>query len=670
MERSGTIPFMVMEYVDGTSLHQIVARSGALSIPRAAHYASQAAVGLQHAHENGLIHRDIKPGNLLLDRSGLVKILDLGLARFLRDAGRNENLTGRYRDDDTVVGTLDYMSPEQAVNCPNIDIRSDIYSLGATFYYILAGRAPFADEIVTQKLVSHQLRDPAAIEAMRSDMPRPLAAVLKKMMAKKPEDRFQTPGEVVAALATWTRTRTPLPPPPAADMPRFATSSYRLGLSPEPGGDSTGQSRWDFPLAPESSRDSADTPRTSSKPTVRDLPRTIPQPESGGYPAPTEAVSTDARLRAMAKARRRSIPQILIGIAALLTALLVAGIWWRSVTGTTDTAGPAGPVPAPRAAGLVLSGSGSTFIKPAMDHWLPLYEKQTGIRIEYTGIGSGRGVANMLDKVLDFGCTDAFLTDAELAQARKIGGEVVHVPLAMGAVVATYTLPDVKTKLRFTGAVLAMIYLGNITRWNDDAIAACNPGVSLPNLEIKVIRRSDSSGTTFIWTDYLNKAYPGEWGKVGVGNSVNWPVGVGERKNEGVAQAVRDTVGAIGYVELSYALENSMPVALVKNQNGKYVEPTLESVTAAATALLRTIPADLRYTLTDAPGEDSYPIAGTAWAVVYVNQSGANGPELVRFLRWTAHEGQEHLKSLRYAPLPPSLVARVDEMIASIRVTD
>jgi phosphate ABC transporter phosphate-binding protein len=676
MERSGAIPFMVMEYVDGTSLHQIVAHSGTLSIQRAAHYTSQAAIGLQHAHEHGLIHRDIKPGNLLLDRSGLVKILDLGLARFLRDTGRNDNLTGRYNDDNSVVGTVDYMSPEQAVNSPHIDIRSDIYSLGATFYYLLAGRAPFEDETITQKLVSHQLREPVAIESLRSDMPRALAAVLRKMMAKKQDERYQTPAEVAEALTPWTRTRTVLPPPPAGEMPKHPTASYRLGLSPNPSSSESGTEvnaarRWDFPLATGTVHDGGETPRATQQQTALDKSQSVVVE----LLEPTAPVSTAARRvaeGASPRKKRRAQP-ILMGLTAALAVLLAAGFWWQGIGKPTDPRGnPSGPGPGvpPPPTAIVLKGSGSTFIKPAMDHWLPLYEKQTGVKIEYTGIGSGRGVANMVDKVLDFGCTDAFMTDAELAKARDANGEVVHIPLAMGAVVATYTLPDVEKQLRFTGPVLADIYLGKITKWNHGAIAACNPGVALPDLAITVVHRSDSSGTTFIWTDYLNKASPAEWAKVGVGNVVKWPVGQGADKNQGVAKAVLQTKGAIGYVELSFALERNLKFARVQNQNGFYIEPTLESVTAAANASLRTIPADLRYTLTDAPGDDSYPIAGTAWVVVYVNQSGARGRELVKFLRWTAREGQEHLKALRYAPLPPTLVARIDETLAKIRVAE
>jgi phosphate ABC transporter phosphate-binding protein len=679
MERSGTVPFMVMEYVDGTSLHQVVAQFGALAVQRAAQYASQTAVGLQHAHEHGLIHRDIKPGNLLLDRSGLVKILDLGLARFLRDTKRNDNLTGRYQDD-AIVGTIDFMSPEQSMNNPSIDVRSDIYSLGATFYYLLTGRAPFENETqVAHKLVAHQMRDPAPVESLRPDVPHVMSTVLKKMMAKKPEDRYQTPAEVAAALAPWTRTGAPVAAPPAAEMPKMPTSAYRIGLAlgPPDGSvrESSTPSRWETPLVVTAASDGKETPSGSGAGTASQASGSGSRPAVVlGPPRTTEQVPTDVRRAALEAAshKPRSVRPALVGLAAVLVILVAAGIIWKNLRKPSDPGTPVVPV-GPSGPALVLKGSGSTFIKPAMDYWIPLYEKDTGTKIEYSGIGSGRGVSNLIDKVLDFGCTDAFLTTEELAKARANGGEVVHVPLALGAVVVIYSLPDLDEQLRFTGPVLAAIYLGKIKKWNDKAIEACNPKLQgrLPDLDITVVHRGkDSSGTTFIWTDYLNKASPAEWGKVGVGNVVPWPVGQGAEKSSGVAKAVLQTKGAIGYVELSYALERSLRFAKIQNQNGKWIEPTLESVTAAAKESLQTIPADLRFSLTDALGDDSYPIAGTTWLVLHTNQSGTKGRELVKFTRWLTHEGQEHLKALRYAPLPPNLVTRSDELLAKVRVSE
>src|SRR5262245_34681213 len=669
MERVGNVPFMVMEYVDGASMHQIVSRFGPLTSIRAAHYARQAAAGLQHAHEHGLIHRDIKPGNLLLDRSGTVKILDLGLARFLRDVVRNADVTARYDDNKSIVGTVDYMSPEHAMNSLTVDIRSDIYSLGATLYFLLTGRAPFESESLAQKLVGHQFRIPAAVQSISSDVPLGLADVATRMLAKDPADRFQTPAEVWAALAEFAGMGPPAPAP--EEMPATSASEYRLGLSPAYSSASVaasaGAGAASFPLPIEAGANGLDTPRLQDSET--DLVRT----PAAEIPSPTSAVATDS-VAPLSTQRGRRRKHLLYGLVGGTSAMFIAlfAVWFIAQN-RSDSNPPDSKVPQARGGDpaapseIVLTGSGSTFIRPAMDHWARIYEKKMGVRIKYDGIGSGRGVENMIDRVLDFGCTDAALTDIQLAKARDTFGDVVHIPLALGAVVATYNIPDLTGQLRFTGPVLADIFHGKIRKWDHPAIGSSNPGIALPDLGITVVHRSDSSGTTFIWTDFLRKS-SAEWEtKIGTGTRVNWPIGDEGDKNDGVAKAVSRKVGAIGYVELSFALEQNLKIGQVKNQAGKYVEPTLESVTAAANASLRTIPPDLRFTLTDAPGEESYPIAGCAWAVFYVNQSGPIGKDLLRFFNWTTHEGQEHLKELLYAPLPARLVARSDEKLATIQ---
>jgi phosphate transport system substrate-binding protein len=291
------------------------------------------------------------------------------------------------------------------------------------------------------------------------------------------------------------------------------------------------------------------------------------------------------------------------------------------------------------------------------------------VRIDYQSVGSSKGVQGLTDRAYQFGCSDAPLTDAAMAKA---GGPVVHIPLVMGAVVPTYNLPEVSEQLRFTGPMLADIFLGKITRWNDPAIRVANPRAAgqLTDMPITVVHRSDGSGTTFIWTDFLTKT-SGEWGaKLGVKTELAWPVGLAGKGNNGVADEVSRTVGAIGYVELSYAMENNLRYGQVKNREGKFVQPSLESVTAAATASSEVIRADLRYTLANAPGEASYPIAGTVWAVLYADQTGSPaGRELVAFLHWATHDGQSYAKDLRYAPLPLDLVKRVDEKLAEIRVS-
>ena len=567
------------------------------------------------------------------------------------------------------------MSPEQAMNSPSVDIRSDIYSLGATFYYLLAGRAPFEGESISKKLIFLQLHEPTPIRSIRSDIPADLAALMSRMMAKNPIDRYQTPAETVAALAPWTRKT--IPPPSAAEMPHHPPASYRLGLSPRPSQSTTGSSHpgqviWE----PPHTRDilSSNSEGALPGPASKSIPSSSPAPTAPISNADTQPESTRTNPRTT-----RSNKPVLIGIAAGLTILLAGLAWfWPTLSGrhdpnTSSNSGPMpsdpGPVPS-LSSGVTISGSGSTAIKQAMAHWTQLYEQNVGVKIKYDAIGSGRGVDNMIDKVLDFGCTDAYLTDAQIAKA-KPNGEVIHIPLVMGAVVPIYNLPDVSKQLRFTGSVLADIYLGRITNWNHESMRANNPGANLPpDLNITVVRRSDSSGSTSIWTDYLSKISLQWKEKVKSGNTVKWPEipgGEDVEKSDGVAKAVSAKKGAIGYVELSYALERNLKFAQVQNSTDRWVNPSLQSVTAAANASLDAIPADLRYALIDRPGEHSYPIAGSTWVVMYRNQPGAKGKELVKFLHWAVHEGQEHLADMRYAPLPPKLVQRIDEKIASIQ---
>jgi phosphate transport system substrate-binding protein len=240
--------------------------------------------------------------------------------------------------------------------------------------------------------------------------------------------------------------------------------------------------------------------------------------------------------------------------------------------------------------------------------------------------------------------------------------------MVLGAVVPTYTLEGISEPLKFTGPLLADIYLGTIKKWNDPAIKKLNPDVDLPDKEIAVVHRSEGSGTTYIWVDYLSKISP-EWKKkVGVGTSVNWPVGSGQKGNEGVAGQVRRSPGSIGYVELEYAIQNKMGVGLVQNKEGEFIKPTLQSVTAAANASLKVIPEDLRYSITDAPGKDSYPICGTVWAVVYDKLPAARGQMVVDFLRWITHEGQQYCEGLNYSRLPEGLVKRLEKKLDQIKV--
>jgi phosphate transport system substrate-binding protein len=314
-----------------------------------------------------------------------------------------------------------------------------------------------------------------------------------------------------------------------------------------------------------------------------------------------------------------------------------------------------------------LSGSGSSFVKPMMDKWARTYEKEQQSKVDYIAVGSAAGVKQLLDRATDFACSDAPLTDEQLAAARKANGEVVHVPLVMGGVVPAYNLKEVDKPVRFTGKVLADIYLGKIKKWNDADLKEINPGLDLPDLDITPVYRADGSGSTAIFTDFLAKVSPDWKAKVGRGTAVAWLTGVAAKGTDGVANLVSKTPGAIGYVELVFALQRKMKFGAVKNREGNYVLASLEGVTAAAEAALTDIPDDLRFSLTNAPGKESYPICGTTWAIVHVRQPEDKAKEVVNFLRWVTHDGQEYVTDLYYARLPRGLVERLDKELALIK---
>jgi phosphate transport system substrate-binding protein len=314
-----------------------------------------------------------------------------------------------------------------------------------------------------------------------------------------------------------------------------------------------------------------------------------------------------------------------------------------------------------------LNGAGSSFIDPMMSKWASLYNKEKGVEVNYQSTGSGVGVQQMTKKTVDFGCTDAPMNDNQLEEARQAGGEVVHIPLVMGGVVPAYNLPEVKEPIKFTGQVLADIYLGKIKKWNDPALAKLNEDLTLPDRKILVIYRSEASGTTYIWTDFLSQTSK-DW-PLGVKTLVEWPQGVGEgaKGSEGLTGTLGKTTGTIGYVEVLYALKNRIQIGMVQNKEGEFVEASLDSVTAAASNSESKITEDLRYTLVNASGKGSYPIAGTTWAVVYVKQQPGKGEELVKFLKWASHEGQEHCADLKYARLPSTLIERIDKKLSLIQ---
>lgn len=315
-----------------------------------------------------------------------------------------------------------------------------------------------------------------------------------------------------------------------------------------------------------------------------------------------------------------------------------------------------------------LNAGGSTFVYPMMSKWASIYAKEKGTQINYQSIGSGGGIQQMTAKTMDFGCTDGPMNDEQLKKAKETGGDVVHIPLVMGAVVAAYNLPEVSQQLKVTGPVLADIFMGKVTKWNDKELQDINPGVSLPEKDILVVHRSDGSGTTYVFADFLSKVSASWKDKVGVATSLNWPTGVGQKGNEGVAGQVVRSPGSIGYIEMAYALQNNIKFAQVQNKEGQFVNASLKAVTSAAANSLAQIPEDLRYSITNAPGKDSYPISGTTWAVVYTKQADKQKTQaMVSFLTWATHGGQQYTSELQYAALPEKLVKLDEKQIAKIK---
>ena len=313
-----------------------------------------------------------------------------------------------------------------------------------------------------------------------------------------------------------------------------------------------------------------------------------------------------------------------------------------------------------------LNGAGATFPAVLYTKWFNEYEKITSVKVNYQAIGSGGGIKGIADETVDLGATDGPMTDEQLKAA---GADILHIPMTLGAVVPTYNVPEATKPINFSPETIADIYLGAITKWNDPKIAADNPGMTLPAKDIVVVHRSDGSGTTYIFTDYLSAISP-EWKtKAGLGTSVNWPVGLGGNGNQGVSGEVKQIPYSMGYVELIYALQNKLGVGSVKNKAGKYVEPTLQSVTAAAAAFSKTVPADLRASIVNADAPDAYPISGFTWQLVYTRQTDkAKAQAVTRLLWWETHDGQKFSSDLGYAPLPNDIVKRAEEKILSMTV--
>ncbi|MDQ6634162.1 MAG: phosphate ABC transporter substrate-binding protein PstS [Gemmatimonadota bacterium] len=315
--------------------------------------------------------------------------------------------------------------------------------------------------------------------------------------------------------------------------------------------------------------------------------------------------------------------------------------------------------------GADLTGAGATFPNPIYSKWFSDYAAKTGVRINYQSIGSGGGIRQLSEQTVDFGATDAPMSDAELAKAK--GGPIVHIPTVLGAVAVTYNLPQATKPLKLTGDVLASIFQGQLTKWNDARIAAVNPGVALPAADILVVHRSDGSGTSYVFTDYLSAVSPAWATKPGKGKEVQWPAGLGAKGNEGVAGQVKQTPGAIGYVELAYATQNKLATAELRNAAGEFVAPSVNSATAAAAGAAGKLPptTDYRVSVVNATGKGAYPISSFTWIIAYQKQGdAAKGKKLVDFLRWALTDGQASAGALDYAPLPESmrtaLVTRLD----------
>jgi phosphate transport system substrate-binding protein len=312
-----------------------------------------------------------------------------------------------------------------------------------------------------------------------------------------------------------------------------------------------------------------------------------------------------------------------------------------------------------------LTGAGATFPNPLYQKWLSEYSKlHPNVKIDYQSIGSGGGIKQIKEQTVDFGASDAPMKDEELKSAP---GEILHIPTVLGAVVITYNLQGISKPLQFSPEVIADIYLGKIKKWNDPKISADNPGVTLPTADITVVHRSEGSGTSAVFTDYLSKV-SAEWKeKVGAGASPSWPVGIGGKGNEGVTGQVKQTPNTIGYVELAYAVQNNLPAAHIKNVSGNFIEASIDSVIAAAADSATSTPEDLRVSITNAPGAKSYPISSYTYLLVYKNQKDAGkGKALVDFVWWGIHDGESFAKELRYAPLPADIVKRAEAKINSV----
>jgi len=317
--------------------------------------------------------------------------------------------------------------------------------------------------------------------------------------------------------------------------------------------------------------------------------------------------------------------------------------------------------------GADLTGAGATFPYPLYSKWFDAYATKSGVKINYQSIGSGGGIRQLSEQTVDFGASDAPMSDAELAKAK--GGPVLHIPTVLGAVVVTYNLPQLTKPLRLDGATLADVFLGEITKWNDARIAALNPGAKLPDVDVLVVHRSDGSGTSYVFTDYLASVSPAWAAKPGKGKEVQWPVGLGGKGNEGVAGQVKQLPGSIGYIELAYAKQNKLAFADIRNAKGQFVTPSIAAVTAAAAGAAAALPAttDYRVSIVNAAGAGAYPISSFTWLLVYKTQPDAvKGKKLLDFVRWALVDGEKSAATLDYAPLPPTMAKQLLKRLTDV----
>ena len=351
-------------------------------------------------------------------------------------------------------------------------------------------------------------------------------------------------------------------------------------------------------------------------------------------------------------------------IASLLAAATVA----IACSGDKSASNTSSSSPGASSGSVDLTGAGATFPYPLYSKWFDDYATKTGVRINYQSIGSGGGIRQLSEGTVDFGASDSPMSDGDIAKAK---GAVMHFPTVLGAVAVTYNVPGVASGLRFSGPVLADIFAGRITKWNDGKITALNPGVKLPADDILVVHRSDGSGTTFVFTDYLAAVSPAWSSGPGRGKEVSWPVGLGGKGNEGVAGQVKQTPGALGYVELAYAKQNQLQFASIQNKAGNFVAPSPEGMTAAAAGVAEKLPAntDYRLSIVNADGANAYPISSFTWILVYNQQADSvKGRKLRDFLKWALTEGEKQAAALDYAPLPASMASRLTARLDSIKV--